>query len=47
MTMHVITSSTDSIKIVASLQLIGIYAVKETYICVICEKDRLVGCTIY
>ena len=45
--MHVITSSTDSIEIVASLYFVGIYTAKETYICITCEKDRLAGCTIY
>ena len=45
--MHVITSCTDSIEIVASLYFVGIYTAKETYICVTCEKDRLNGCTIY
>ena len=43
-----ITSSTDSIEIVASLYFVGVYCTaKETYICTTCEKDRLVGCTIY
>ena len=46
--MHVITSSTDSIiEIEASLYFVGIYTAKETYICVTCEKDRLVGYTIF
>ena len=45
--MHVITSSTDSIEIVASLYFVGIYTAKETYICVTCEKDMLVGYTIF
>ena len=44
--MHVTTSSTDSIEMVASLYFVGIYTAKETYICVNCEKDRLVDCTI-
>ena len=47
--MHVANyySSTDSIEIVASLYFVGKYIAKETYICVTCEKDRLVGCTIF
>ena len=45
--MHVITSSTGSIEIVASLYFVGMYTAKETYTCVTCENDRLVGCIIY
>ena len=30
--MHVITSSTDSIEIVASLYFVGIYMAKETFV---------------
>ena len=36
-----------SIEIEASLYFVGIYTAKETYICVTCEKDKLVGCTIF
>ena len=45
--MHAITSSTDSIEVVATKLaciLLG-YIQLETYICVTCEKDRSVGCT--
>ena len=31
----------------ASLYFVGIYTAKETYICVTCEINRLVGCTIF
>ena len=50
--MHVAKSITIvlliySIEIEASLYFVGIYTAKETYICVTCEKDKLVGCTIF